>query len=987
MTCFPCWPNSASTTPTSDDEIISGNTNETQKNKVRTDNNDQGAPSKTEYVRETGKELLEVLEAVAEQIPVPGVAIAIKMANNLIRTCENSHATLQQAEVLKKRIKNLAIILVNELKGKKVEEIEEKLRTDIEQLESDLKYIRSKLDEIAAQNAFLVILYQKLNEDKLRGCVERLATALESFNLSRQIADAGALDRLSEQIMTFYKQQQKFEIVERNMESVQAILAEKRYQGDDSSGSSPRRGVIPVAPEIFFGRDAIVADLVHILVCQKTSMARICLLGPGGTGKTSIARTVLNHPSIIEHFGKENRVWVPCVKAASVSLLKDTLYESLGLSLNTGDPLYDILYDLNSSKSPIILLLDNFETPWNLHAQAEVQDILLQLEKLEHVALFVTMRSFQPPGDSIHWESVHLEAVDKEFSIRIYAEIDPTGSQRPELPLLLDEVGHMPLAITLLAKLGRKLESSPAELLEQYQQGGTALLNLGGSAERNMDICIGLSVQSLPMMDSPSAAKLLAVLALLPVGTTRKALSQWWVHDLVPDATIMSGLGTLLDTALVEKRADTYVVLPVIRRYVLHPDRFPEHIWESTVRMACAFLKEHNASLGTSNYLTHKTARSLEEANLQGILLETTAADPDIIEALLILSEHQYETRPRLEVVQHALELSKESEDKKWYAEALYWNGQNLDGLDQLEEAIKQFHLARETFLQVSEPTRAADALYRAGNSSVSTSSPNHQDVQKALAEFQALDDPAGIARCQMSASLASLRDAQSIPILTTTWESCVSNNLLPEQALCTWNLTQTCINLGRFDEAKKWGLIALDADRQISGGVHNSVQLVGQVYIFLGEYDKAVEYLMEGLESSKAYGSPLGIVRILFQLGRAWMKKGQKEDDQGAFMETLKYCEMLPGAWEGPRTQRACRFYLDKLENPTRELNFQEREALEQLGAKEDYETASIAESDGGSDIEVTVVVSECKQDTYVLGSKNVLPLYNEYQVVGVNQ
>jgi hypothetical protein len=42
---------------------------------------------------------------------------------------------LEQAEVLKKRIKNLAIILVNELQGKKAEEIEEKLRKDIEQLE------------------------------------------------------------------------------------------------------------------------------------------------------------------------------------------------------------------------------------------------------------------------------------------------------------------------------------------------------------------------------------------------------------------------------------------------------------------------------------------------------------------------------------------------------------------------------------------------------------------------------------------------------------------------------------------------------------------------------------------------------------------------------------------------------------------------------------------------------------------------------------
>ncbi|KAF9026438.1 hypothetical protein BDP27DRAFT_1351116 [Rhodocollybia butyracea] len=815
MTCFPCWPNNASATPASDDKIIPGNVTEAQKEEVRNDNDDLGRPTKGEYARETGKKFLEVLDIAAKQIPVPGVDSVIEVVKSLVQMCEDSYATLKNADELKNRIKHLTLVLVDELKGKKVEEIEERLRNDIRQLERDLKFIESKLTEIVKQDAILVILFRRLNEDKVQECVGRLGNALESFHFSRQIADADALEHLTKQIDTFFRQavqelQESNQRIEQGIADVRAIL-DKRNQGDE-------RG-------IFFGRDAIVDDF-------RTTMARICLLGPGGMGKTSIARTVLNHSS--------NRVWVPC----------DTLYESLGLSLNTGDPLNDILYDLNSSKYPIILLLDNFETPWNLRSRTEVQDILLQLAKLEHVALFVTMRSSQPPGDGIHWESVHLEAVDKDASILIYAEIDPSGSQSSELPLLLDEVGHMPLAITLMAKLGKNLGTTPAELLEQYKVDGTA----------SMDICIGLSVET----------KLLSVLALLP----------WWARDIVPHATIM-------------KRADTYVLLPVIRRYVLHPDRFP---------MACAFLKEHNASVGTSNYLAHKDARSLEEANLQGLLLETTAPDPDILEALLILSEHQVETRPRLE-------LSKKLEDQK-----------TLDGLDQLEAAIKQFHLAREAFLQVSEPKRAADALYWAGDTS---------DVQKALAEFQSLDDPAGIAKCQMSSLLASQWDAQSIPTLAHTREF----------SDCTYSLTNTCINLGRFDEAKKWGLIALDAYRQIN------------ISIFLGDYDKAVEYLMEGLESSKAYGSPINIVRILFQLGRVWMKKGKKEDAKGAFTETLKYCEMLQGSWERPEFQRACRFYLDKLENPSRESNPEEQWALKALGAKEDYEMAGIAEPAGESD------------------------------------
>lgn len=40
--------------------------------------------------------LLEVLEAVAEQIPVPGVSLAVKMAKNLIQTCEASLNSLSK---------------------------------------------------------------------------------------------------------------------------------------------------------------------------------------------------------------------------------------------------------------------------------------------------------------------------------------------------------------------------------------------------------------------------------------------------------------------------------------------------------------------------------------------------------------------------------------------------------------------------------------------------------------------------------------------------------------------------------------------------------------------------------------------------------------------------------------------------------------------------------------------------------------------------
>ncbi|KAE9390946.1 hypothetical protein BT96DRAFT_1024303 [Gymnopus androsaceus JB14] len=813
---------------------------------------------------------------------------------------------------LRKRIKHLAIILVDQLKGKKAEEVEERLKKDVEQLERDLKYIQTKLEGIASQHTILILIFRRLNEEKVRKCVEYLSDALESFNLSRQVTDSNTLNTLVQQIITFRTEHQaSLDDIRRTMKDVKAILVGKPLllRGNTSEGSSH---VIPIATKIFFGRDALVASFTHTLTSQRSPMARICLQGPGGMGKTSIALAVLHHPTVIDHFGIDNRIWVPCVKATSVSLFLDTLYASLSVSLSTGDALHDIITKLESSE-PTILVLDNFETPWNSGKQSEVQEILLQLEKLPHVALFVTIRSSNPPGEGIEWECVHLEAVDKEASYSIYAAIDSAGSKDPQLSLLLEEVGHMPLAVTLMAQLGKKMGISPVELLELYKESGTALLGHAAESQRSMDTCIRLSVESQPMKDYPDAAKLLAILALLP---------------------------TLLDTSLVEKRGNTFFVLPVIRSYVLNPVRFPEDVRTSIVQIACIFLKQHSASLGESSYMEHKLARSLEEMNLQATLLETTNPDPQVIQALLILSEHQCATRPRTEVVKHAVKLSKGAEDQKLYAESLHWYGRILYALDHYDKAMEQYQLSRELFFRASERKRAADVLYWIGRlegyaSTTSTTSTGYSyRLEDALAEFKSIGDcPEGIARCQTTLAYTTT----NIQDCTENLEFCITNNLTLEKAECTLTLAKLYQRLKRYDEALKWGASALEEWKQICGWSQGALRMLGKASTSQGKYDKAMEYMIQALEEYRNFGSPLYIGATLLELGRIWMKKGSKEDARGAFMEAVKYYEMIQGSRYSPVVRVVCTFYLDKLENPSRKPSIAEAQALEKVWLKED--------------------------------------------------
>ena len=194
----------------------------------------------------------------------------------------------------------------------------------------------------------------------------------------------------------------KVDDMHHKVDDIHTILFKLKRSATRPVSDTLARQEIPLKPEIFHGRDDLVEGIAQLLLQEETS--RICLLVPGGMGKTSVSLAVVELPLIKERFPGGNIIWVPCIEATSATLLLEILYIQLQVPGNKQVTLEKIISELDALKHPLLILLDNFETPWNGN-QKQVGDILRKLAMLSHIAILVTMRGRYPPCDkAIKWQ-------------------------------------------------------------------------------------------------------------------------------------------------------------------------------------------------------------------------------------------------------------------------------------------------------------------------------------------------------------------------------------------------------------------------------------------------------------------------------------------------------------------------------------------------------------------------------------------------------
>ena len=314
----------------------------------------------------------------------------------------------------------------------------------------------------------------------------------------------------------------------------------------------------------------------------------------------------------------DHRWFISCEAASAPQGLISTIANALN---RTGDNLYNKILKFFKEQPRTLLILDNFETPWEpASGRRETEDILASLTSINSLNLIVTLRGSERPLKT-QWTRPFLPPIsplDPQAARSAFVAISDISEKDPNLEQLLQVVDNLPLAITLMANLAQ-FESTDV-LLRRWKSERIAVFDRGEQHRlSSLDISIKISLQSPRMVRNPDSFHVLRLLALLPDG----AADEQHVASIASTIRYVSRATSVLkQVALVYSHGRRrFRILAPIRAFLL--EHYPPDISSmSTVQQHYESLAAEcvGIEIGRGNSSAIVTRLSPEIGNIQAVL-------------------------------------------------------------------------------------------------------------------------------------------------------------------------------------------------------------------------------------------------------------------------------------------------------------------------------------------------------------------------------
>ncbi|KAJ7349632.1 hypothetical protein DFH08DRAFT_996813 [Mycena albidolilacea] len=458
---------------------------------------------------------------------------------SLINMVQNVKRNKDECAQLMENIHPVLYAIINlHLKAETVESLSPEMLDNIGKFMETLHKIYTFLEGQQDGNRFKYLFRNNEVQKLFRDCHAGLNQAVEVFEVTTRPLWVNDIDVMKKTAQLMHEE--LFELIQTLSDSSTNSNRSSVYQsGNESKNSSTSFSMLPPKPKIFYGRQSEVETIMKMLIQESP---RIAILGGGGMGKTSLAKAILHYPQTLEKF--QHRFFVSA-EAATTSIELAALI-GLHVGLNPGTDLTSPVVQYLSQKPSCLLILDNLETVWEpMQSRGGIEEFLLLLTEVKHLALLITMRGAERPG-KVHWTRpflLPLQPLSAEAAQQTFMDITDNAYTKEDMEQILQFTDNMPLAVDLIAHLADY--EGLSNVLARWQTERTSLLTLGYDRKSNMDVSISLSLSS-PRITSESK-ELLSLLSILPDGLSDGELVQY----KLPIHNILSCKSALLATSLV----------------------------------------------------------------------------------------------------------------------------------------------------------------------------------------------------------------------------------------------------------------------------------------------------------------------------------------------------------------------------------------------------------------------------------------------------
>ncbi|KAJ7063926.1 hypothetical protein C8F01DRAFT_1367382 [Mycena amicta] len=541
---------------------------------------------------------------MASAFGTPFMQTIANTTGSLITAVQNVRRNKSECIEMMEHVQDIiAVIFELELDSGSQESLDPQALSNLGQFTETLHKLYAFMHTRQQTNRLTQFLRQNEMNALMRDCQSGLQHALEIFKVNQRIKTLTEMKEMRARAEQRHRElRESLADVSLTTTSAPSAGAPRHFNGSSNSLS-----MVPGKPQIFHGRDNELEEIAKTIA--EPNPARIAILGPGGIGKTAIAKAVLHHPAVKDKFPRQ--IFVPCHTASNKVELAALIASYIGLK--PGRDLTRAVLRQFTNGPATLLVLDNIETAWEaMEARAEVEDFLSLLSEIAHLGLVITLRGIERP-DKIQWNRPFLPPlgpVSADAARQILVDIADDVHDSRQLDQVLSLTDNVPLAIELVAHLVDF--EGPAYILERWESERISLLSNGADGGNALEISIGISLSSPRLAASPGAWDLLRLLAILPDGLSDAELQ----HMNLPIHNILTSKVTLARISLAYTSHDRRLrMLNPVREFIQRAYPPSESLVLAVVEYFHALLKLY----GTYNDLEVNAVITQLTANLHNI--------------------------------------------------------------------------------------------------------------------------------------------------------------------------------------------------------------------------------------------------------------------------------------------------------------------------------------------------------------------------------